>query len=105
MKFGMWTTILKKKTTYNEFEIGTAIFWLTTTTQTTAQATGGGGVRGSRGRESKGPLHHQQDFTIFFLRQEPPYLGMYHFFLKCIAHSLQLSILIHIHAQDLWGQY
>ena len=40
-----------------------AIFWLTTTTQTTAQATGGSGVRGIRGRGSEGP--HQQDLTIF----------------------------------------
>ncbi len=53
----------------DEFEIAT-----TTTTQTTTQATAGGGVRGSRGRGSKGPHHHQQDFTIFSLRREPPLL-------------------------------
>ena len=40
----MWTTI-RQKTTKNEFEIATAA-----TTQTTAKATGGSGVRGSRRR-------------------------------------------------------
>ena len=70
---GHWTTIWQK-TTYNEFKIATAIFWLTTTTQTTAEATGGAGIRGSRAKGSEGPHHHQQDFTIFSLRQEPPLL-------------------------------
>ena len=45
MKFSMWTTITQKKIK-NEFEITTAILRLTTTPQTTAQTTGGGGVRG-----------------------------------------------------------
>ena len=53
-----------------------AISLLTITTQTTAQATGGAGVRGSRVRESEGHLHHQQDFMIFFLRREPPLLPL-----------------------------
>ena len=73
MKFGMWTTIWQK-TTYNEFEIATAIFWLTTTTQIAAQVTGISGIRGIRGRGSKGPHHHQQDFTFFSLWREPPLL-------------------------------
>ena len=68
MKFGMWTTIWQKN------NIQWAISRLTTTTQTTAQATGGGGVWGICGRGSKGPHHHQQDFTIFSLRREPPLL-------------------------------
>ena len=40
---------------------------MTTTTRTTAQTTGGGGVRGIRGRGCEGPHHHQEDFTIFSL--------------------------------------
>ena len=44
---------------------------MTTITTTTAQATGGGGVRGSRGRGIEGQCHHQQDLTIFSLRREP----------------------------------
>ena len=47
---------------------------MTTTTQTTAKATGGSGVRGSRGRGREGPHHHQQDIMIFSLRREPPLL-------------------------------
>ena len=62
MKFDMRTSI-RQKTTKNEFEIATAIFLLTTTTQTTAQATSGG-VRGSHTRGSEGPHHHQQDLTF-----------------------------------------
>ena len=73
MKFGMWTTI-RQKATQDEFEIARAIFLLTTTTQTTAKATGGSGVRGSRGRGREGPHHHQQDIMIFSLRREPPLL-------------------------------
>ena len=69
IKFGMWTTI-GQKTTYDKFKIATATIWLTTTTKTAAQATGVGGVRGSRGRGIEGP----QDFTIFSLRREPPLL-------------------------------
>ena len=73
MKFGMWTTI-GQKTTYNKFKIATATIWLTTTTKTAAQATGVGGVRGSRSRGIEGPHHHPQDFMIFSLRREPPLL-------------------------------
>ena len=62
------------KKMYNEFEKATAFFWLTTTAQTTAQATGGAGVRGSSGRGREGPHHHQQDIMIFSLRREPPLL-------------------------------
>ena len=47
---------------------------MTTTIQTTAQATGGGGVRGICGTGSKGPHYHQQDSMIFSLRREPPLL-------------------------------
>ena len=54
----------------------------TPTTKTAAQATGVGGVRGSRGRGSEGPHHHQQDFTIFSLRQEPPLLVLSHIGLR-----------------------
>ena len=71
MKFAMWTPI-KQKTTLNKFEIATAIVWLTTTTQTTAQTAGGSGVRGSCGRGREGPHHHQQDYMIFSLPREPP---------------------------------
>ena len=58
----------------NEFEIATSIFWLTTTTQITAKATGGSGVEGSRGKGRVGPHHHQHDFMIFSLRWEPSLL-------------------------------
>ncbi len=51
-----------------------ATFSLTTLTKTTAQATSGGGIRGSRGRGIEDPHHHQRDFTIFPLRREPPLL-------------------------------
>ena len=50
------------------------IFSTTTAPQTTVQATGGCGVRGSRGRTSEGPHHYQKDFIISFLRREPPLL-------------------------------
>ena len=46
-----------------------ATFCLTTTTKTTAQATGGppdfggGGVRGSCGRGIEGPHQHEQDLS------------------------------------------
>ncbi len=68
----MWTTTRQKNMRWDE--IGTAFFWLTTATQTTAKATGGSGVRGSRGRGREGPHHHQQDVRIFSLRREPPLL-------------------------------
>ena len=55
-------------------------FLLTATTQATAQATDGGGFRGSHGRGSEGPHHHQQDFMIFSLWREPPLL-VYIFFI------------------------
>ena len=42
-----------------------AIFLLTTTNQTIAQATGGGGFRGSHSRGRKGPHHHQQAKAAF----------------------------------------
>ena len=51
-------------------------FLFTTTTRTTAQATGGACIRGSCGRESKGPHHHQQDLMIFSLQRKPPLLVM-----------------------------
>ena len=54
--------------------MATVIFWLTTTTQITAQVTGGGGIRGIHSRGSEGPHQHQQDFMIFSLRREPPLL-------------------------------
>ena len=47
---------------------------MTTTTQKTAQATGSGGVRGSRSKGSEGP---HQDFMIFYLRGELPLLVIY----------------------------
>ena len=59
IRFGLGTK-LGLKTTENESEIATAIFLLTTTTQTTD----GGGVRGSNGRGSKGPHNHQQDINM-----------------------------------------
>ena len=66
--------LFDKKKTYNEFEIATAIFGLSTTIQTAAQVTSGGGIRSIRGRGSEGPHHHQQDFMIFSLRRGPSLL-------------------------------
>jgi len=72
IKSGMWTAM--QKTAKNGFEIAEAISWLTNASRTTAQAAGGCGVRGSRGRRSKGP-HHHQDFMISSLRRELPLLA------------------------------
>ena len=69
----MWTTI-GQKATYDKFKIAMATIGLTTTTRTAAQATGVGGVRGSRSRGIEGPHHHPQEFMIFSSRREPPLL-------------------------------
>ena len=59
--------LLDKKQHRMSFEIATTVFWLPTTTQTTAQA-----MTHSRG--SKSPHHDQRDFMTFSLWQEPPLL-------------------------------
>ena len=73
MKFGMWTTIRQKNNIEGVWD-SYGFCLIDYHYSNHFPATGGGAVRGSCGRGSKSPHHHQQDFTIFSLRREPPLL-------------------------------